>query len=384
MALRLAVVSDHECLENLPESAVVTGQQTFVIGRSGGCDWVLPDTSRQISSRHCEILTVDGEFFLRDLSTNGTFIDGAEQRISGDIRLTDGSSFTVGACTISVAMVGARPGPPTPAAAPEAVGTAAKGPAWRSNADPAAGLEDPGGFADDVGLTRINPAAPRRPPGPPTTPSLARPVASAPAEAPVEGPGPGAGSARPAEPEDVLSRAAAGLGLAPEALGGLDAGDLVETLGRLVRHSAEDLRTRLDERLVLGRRLHRRVRHARHGPDLNPLATRPVEEALAVMLTADPTGPQTATAVFAGSFADLGAFRNSLDAAQAAALKKIAGEIAPATLEDYCSQTFGGSAGRDLAWEVYGQVWTDLDEDWQRGFVEAFNAYLGEALANDG
>jgi type VI secretion system protein ImpI len=383
MDLRLAVVSDHECLENLPAPAVVTGQRTFVIGRSGGCDWVLPDTSRQISSRHCEIRPVDGEFFLRDLSTNGTFINGASQRTSGEIRLIDGSSFTVGACTISVAVVGARPAPPAPVAAPEAVGTAAKGPAWRSNADPAA-VEDPGGFADDAGLTRINPAAPRRPPEPPATASLARPVAPASAEVPVEGTVLGAGSARPAEPDDVLSRAAAGLGVAPEALRGLSAGDLVETLGRLVRHSAEDLRTRLDERLVLSRRLHRRVRHARHGLDLNPLATRPVEEALAAMLTADPTGPQTATAIFAGSFADLRAFRISLDDAQAAALDKIAGEIAPATLEDYCSRTFGGSPGRNLAWEVYRQAWTDLDEDWQRGFVEAFNAHLGEALANDG
>jgi type VI secretion system protein len=67
-----------------------------VIGRSPNCDWHLPDPSNAISSRHCEIRR-DGEaWLLRDISTNGTYLNGAAERLAGEHRIADGDVLRIG------------------------------------------------------------------------------------------------------------------------------------------------------------------------------------------------------------------------------------------------------------------------------------------------
>lgn len=53
-----------------------------VIGRSRNCNWYLPDPRNAISSRHCEIRRDGDAFLLKDLSTNGTFVNDAPERIT--------------------------------------------------------------------------------------------------------------------------------------------------------------------------------------------------------------------------------------------------------------------------------------------------------------
>jgi type VI secretion system protein len=53
-----------------------------VIGRSRNCNWYLPDPRNAISSRHCEIRREGDLFLLKDLSTNGTFVNDAPERIA--------------------------------------------------------------------------------------------------------------------------------------------------------------------------------------------------------------------------------------------------------------------------------------------------------------
>ncbi|OUR86613.1 hypothetical protein A9Q81_28220 [Gammaproteobacteria bacterium 42_54_T18] len=48
-----------------------------VIGRSQGCDWVIPDQSRHLSGRHAQISAEGEDFYITDLSTNGVFLNGA-------------------------------------------------------------------------------------------------------------------------------------------------------------------------------------------------------------------------------------------------------------------------------------------------------------------
>jgi predicted component of type VI protein secretion system len=102
--------------------------ETIVIGRSRNCDWHLPDPTNAISSRHCE-LRRDGEaWLLKDISTNGTYLNGAAERMTGEHRIAEGDHFRIGHYEI-VASLGeaktmfAAPAPPAaePAEVPDNV-----------------------------------------------------------------------------------------------------------------------------------------------------------------------------------------------------------------------------------------------------------------------
>lgn len=73
-----------------------------VIGRSPTVDWVLPDPSRFISSRHCEIRYDAGIYLVQDLSTNGTLLNGVP--VTGSQRLAEGDVLTIGAYEAVVAL----------------------------------------------------------------------------------------------------------------------------------------------------------------------------------------------------------------------------------------------------------------------------------------
>ena len=50
----------------------------IVVGRSKNCDWHLPDPTNAISSRHAEIRREGEAWLLKDISTNGTYLDRAK------------------------------------------------------------------------------------------------------------------------------------------------------------------------------------------------------------------------------------------------------------------------------------------------------------------
>ncbi|RVT89493.1 type VI secretion system-associated FHA domain protein TagH [Sphingomonas crocodyli] len=104
-----------------------------VIGRAPGLDWTLPDPDMYISSRHCEVEYVGGGMYrLVDLSTNGTYLNGAQDRMATAKMLTEGDAFRVGRFDIDVlpgnASAEEEPAP-EPAAAPSAGWDAAPAPA---------------------------------------------------------------------------------------------------------------------------------------------------------------------------------------------------------------------------------------------------------------
>lgn len=77
MELILEVVSaerfmlgDNACHRFLPAGGV--------IGRSSGCDWMIPDQARHLSGRHAIISYDAGQFYVTDISTNGTFLNDNE------------------------------------------------------------------------------------------------------------------------------------------------------------------------------------------------------------------------------------------------------------------------------------------------------------------
>ncbi len=97
MALNLSVVRS-------PSGVVLDSpQQTFgdaggSIGRGRKNDWVLNDPNRFLSSCHCAISCEDGQFYLTDLSTNGTFINCAPTPVGkeGVIPINDGDCIDIG------------------------------------------------------------------------------------------------------------------------------------------------------------------------------------------------------------------------------------------------------------------------------------------------
>ncbi|KZE17723.1 MULTISPECIES: type VI secretion system-associated FHA domain protein TagH [Sphingomonas] len=75
-------------------------RRSATIGRAEGCDWMLADPTRHLSSRHFDIRFDGSDYRLTDRSTNGTFLADSGQRVSPDHLIRDGDRFTAGPFTI--------------------------------------------------------------------------------------------------------------------------------------------------------------------------------------------------------------------------------------------------------------------------------------------
>ncbi len=107
MALRLKIISDNAA------AAGANPRWTFGvnggrIGRHGSNDWVLRDPERYVSGRHVEIEHRGGTWWLRDTSTNGTFINDSAEALGPDRphQLAQGDHFRVGEYEIEVEISG--------------------------------------------------------------------------------------------------------------------------------------------------------------------------------------------------------------------------------------------------------------------------------------
>ncbi len=152
------------------------------IGRSASMDWTLPDATRHISSHHFDIVVQHGAYYLRDSSTNGTFLRGSRYRLEGMHQINNGDQFQVGSYFIKAMMPVAQntglqtptfTDPPQPEAAPIAAQAPAAPvtPPVAPSAAPAAQVATP------------EPAAPAAWTPPPTAQPLAQtppPAAQAP------------------------------------------------------------------------------------------------------------------------------------------------------------------------------------------------------------
>jgi type VI secretion system FHA domain protein len=114
------------------------------IGRDAqSCDWVLPDPEKLLSRRHCEVVAVADGWQVRDLSSNGTFLNQSPQPVGRDqaAALGDGDRLRLGNYEIEVRL-SSFAAAPMPASAP-AWPAPAPTPAWSSSAPawsvPAAG-----------------------------------------------------------------------------------------------------------------------------------------------------------------------------------------------------------------------------------------------------
>jgi type VI secretion system protein len=103
MALRLEIISRHR--QGLGErGSMEFGQAGGTIGRSLESDWVLPDGQRYLSSRHASIDYRSGSYYIVDTSTNGVFVNDAEQPVGrgNPQRLFTGDRIRIGEFEMSV------------------------------------------------------------------------------------------------------------------------------------------------------------------------------------------------------------------------------------------------------------------------------------------
>src|SRR5580692_3212820 len=106
MALNLQLVNETTLPDGGPISFRISGKRGIDIGRGAHLDWTLPDLTRYISSKHCEVRYKDGGYWLHDVSTNGTFLNGSGQRMAVPQRLRTGDRFTVGHYIVAVSVDG--------------------------------------------------------------------------------------------------------------------------------------------------------------------------------------------------------------------------------------------------------------------------------------
>ena len=71
-------------------------KRKIVLGRSPNDRWDLPDPDNKISYAHCQIDYVDGAYVFVDHSTNGTYLNGARDRMEAPRTIAEGDEFSIG------------------------------------------------------------------------------------------------------------------------------------------------------------------------------------------------------------------------------------------------------------------------------------------------
>ena len=118
MPLTLTIENETALPDGGPLSVTLSGGRGLDIGRDQHLDWALPDPTRAISGRHCEIRFRDGGYWLRDVSTNGTYVNGNSNRVQSPYQLQQGDRLEIGHYIIAVTIDDAARQQSAEAAAP--------------------------------------------------------------------------------------------------------------------------------------------------------------------------------------------------------------------------------------------------------------------------
>ncbi|ACK51285.1 FHA domain containing protein [Methylocella silvestris BL2] len=396
MALKLAIENMTNLPDGGPVSITVTGKRGVDIGRDAHLDWTLPDPSRFISGKHCEIRFEGGAYVLTDVSSNGTFLNEQPHRMREPHRLRNGDRLLIGQYVVAVSLdgteereesaapaLGRRPldadlwesGEPVPEPIDprvlKPVPERAKGPDfldWAMDVfdplSPTPAKPNAASRFEDASWLPPPPTAPVAPP-PPEAPAPRRPVWSAddaepparvsappappvmpppaPAEAPPASPPPPAPIAPAAPPVRAENTDAAGArfvrrfaeaaGLPPEAIAKQDADELAAELGALMKLVTEDLRQLLGARLEV-KRMARASQTTIRAADNNPLKFSPTtEDALRQMFGAPTRSYLPAGAALKQGFEDLKRHQLQSASAMQGAVKMLTEDLDPDRIE---------------------------------------------------
>jgi type VI secretion system protein ImpI len=441
MTLTLQIENETSLPDGGPLSVSIKGRRGLDIGRDPYLDWTLPDPSRFISGRHCEVRWHDGAYWLHDISTNGTFLNGAESRLKAPHRLRNGDRFVVGQYIIAAALE-EEAAEPSEAAAPRAPSRDED--LWNGGLDAA----DP---IDPRQLKGPRDAAPVRPDfldwaadvpiptvhrAPPAAASISsvqvKPVAIGPehdgwAEGPPPPPPPqpelipvptpsrpGTGEAKRARSVPELNRSvpernpaavaernadgdalakfaqlvARGAGLPEDAFAGRDPDELAEQFGRLLRLATDNMKQLLEGRQQAKRLARSPNQTAVQAINNNPLKFAPTaEDALRVMFSFQGRSYLDAERAFAQGFDDLKKHQIKTYVAMQRAVTLLMKDVDPQAIEA-ASQSDRGLAGmmgsrKARLWDIYVARWQAQAQRHDNGILDTFMDYFARCYEGE-
>jgi type VI secretion system protein ImpI len=418
MTLRLSIENVDRLPDGGPLRIEVKGRG-LDLGRDAHLDWTLPDPSRAISSKHCEIRFRERGYWLHDVSTNGTFVNGAQYRLDAPYLLRDGDRLSIGPYIIAVSVEGQ-------AVFRDDGATSHNGAlddVWGAIGEPAAPedrgayqvqkLQDrPPDFLDfaaflDPGVTPpatvssgaddwLAAPAPARMPIPPTRapispPAPRRPEASRPlrdeaspnAVAP-PAPPPPAPSATIASSAELLNRIARAAGIPERAIANRDPNAVADEIGAAIRSTAENLAQMLASRAESKTLMRSSSRTMIRSLENNPLKfSGSLEEALAIMFGTPTRQYLDARATIESSFSDLKNHQILTYGAMQGALDALFEEFAPERI-DRSVEPDRGLGGivvprKAKLWDAYVERWRAKTKRADGRLFEAFMALFAEA-----
>jgi type VI secretion system protein ImpI len=405
MPLTLTIENETALPDGGPLSVTLSGGRGLDIGRDQHLDWALPDPTRAISGRHCEVRFRDGGYWLRDVSTNGTYVNGGSNRVQSPYQLQHGDRLEIGHYIIAVTIDDAAQQEPSAAAPP--VFAAQPESLWSSSGDeappiPRRDLLPPSrhrpvhdGFIDwaaDIPTPTADPVAPlpplptpqprgddfawapyQEPPPPAVEPVAPIPTPRRPitAELPPGDPWGESATAEPAPPPppqpmapppasqpfappampagmptisaaEFVQRFAKGAGLSTDSLGWQDPGAFAEQLGGLMRLVAIELKQLLAARAESKRIARSANQTMIQAQDNNPLKFSPtVDDALQLIFGKPKSGYLSAQKAFDESFKDLKAHQIKTYSAMQHALRMLVEDLDPQAIAESMAQERG-------------------------------------------
>lgn len=433
--VQMTITLTIDSVDQLPDGGPVSysaRNRGFEIGRQQHLDWTLPDPSRYISGLHCDVRFEKGGYWLYDVSSNGTFLNGSSVRMQSPHRLRSGDRLGIGHYIVRVEIEGEGADAPRPQQMPELPSAAPSfsppsfsaadiwdtgvpapppidrrelmpEPAGRSRAAdfPSQFVDLPDFVADPLPAPRAAPPAadpfaspaPPRPfdaPAPvprpvPRAPMVeSEPFAPAPGGAPVQplpAPpvAPSPGDARAQGLSRFLDGLAAGAGVSPDVFAGRDPAELGYELGEYLKVSVEQLAHLLRARAAAKAITKSSSRTMISAMDNNPLKFIPVPaEIIEIMFTRRRPGFLGSKASLEAGFGDLKRHELATFAAMQKALGRLLDDLSPETIEAKA----GGSAfssKKSRAWDTFVARWESKTEAHENGMLDVFFAYFAEA-----
>ncbi len=385
MSLTLRI-ENYDYLEDGGPLEISTDGRPIVAGRDPASDWTLPDPARHVSSSHFEIYMDQGAYWLRDTSTNGTFLQGQTHRVESPYRLNHMDRLVVGHYIIAVllgaqAQAGAFEAPAAAPAAAPAVDPWAVG-GGGGSAEPidvspkSSATPWQGDFGDNF---IVNPA----PPPTPTPPPAPAPVQAAEgfgaASQAARGGAPAAAPA-PAPSNNAILRAfCEGAGLPPDAANNVDATKLAHELGKSMRVAAEELKALLGARAATKQFVKSGSRTMMGLTDNSPLKFLPdAMQALDTMYLNPREGYLGGPEAISEAFGDIKRHQTAVYSAIQPALAQLLEDLSPESVE---SRAGGGLMGSksSKAWEIYVERWDAKTHPYENGMLDVFLKYFAEA-----
>ena len=412
-----------ENFDQLPDGGPIVfevDRRGFDLGRAQHLDWTLPDPTRCISSKHCEVRFIDGAYWLYDVSTNGTFVNTSSRRVQSPYKLADGDQLEIGDYIISVAVEGEEP---SVEEAPEPV----------SNDDL---WDNPTGVSPPIDPRELLPPieqnsraasflnrvvdmptphdrstppsasapSPRAPdpwaptgierPAAPRHEALARPQLATEqvpfeADAPQVRRPPAAPQAAPAAPpagrdqfeREFLRQFARGANLPEDAFAGRNAEELAYELGALMRIASANLMQLLTARAAAKTLARSTERTMIQQTDNNPLKFMPTpEEAVRVMLSGNSASYLDGRQAFERGFADLQTHQMATYTAMQQALKALLEDLDPQEIASAAGTSKPSllGSGKASAWETFTARWEAKAGQYEHGMLDAFLMLFSE------